>query len=317
MPRPRRRLTRAALVRALTRLGQLCAAQKSRIEIAIYGGTVMMLAYDCREATKDIDAIFHPPEVVAPLLAKVARELDLPEDWMNDGVRDFVATREEKIVFTELTIPGPVITRPSPKYLLAMNAWLAAFRLRFVQAMWRTSSSSCGGSACAPSRRSMRSSPTTTAPENLRAASVGWLKSCSAKPSMKKLSWRRPRTLYEVVDLARTEEEIGLKLAEFLDHVNLLAKKPTGRRAVHAGIRVEPPRTRDAVQDAYLAAVAAHLARKHRLPSPGRTEKKSRRLDRPWFALNDDWAKAGLLRDSPAAFRERNLFTSEDALNRA
>jgi hypothetical protein len=122
MPKPtRHRLTRATIVQALTRLGELCAAQKSRIEIAIYGGTVMMLAYDCREATRDIDAIFHPPEVVAPLLAQVARELKLPEDWMNDGVRDFVAAREEKIAFAELAIPGLVITRPSPRYLLAMK----------------------------------------------------------------------------------------------------------------------------------------------------------------------------------------------------
>ena len=130
-------------------------------------------------------------------------------------------------------------------------------------------------------------------------------------------NWRRPHTLCEVVGSAGTTEEIGLNLAEFLDHVNLLVRKKTGPRALLAGIRVEPPRTGDAVQDSYLAAVAAHLARKHRLPIPRWTEKKSRRLDRPWFALDDDWAKAGLLRDSPAAFRERNLFTSEDALHRA
>jgi hypothetical protein len=131
------------------------------------------------------------------------------------------------------------------------------------------------------------------------------------------LDWRRPHTLHEVVNSARNTEEIGLNLAEFLDHVNLLARKTTGRRALHAGIRVEPPGTGNAVQDAYLAAVAAHLAQKHRLPRPRWTEKKSRRLDRPWFALSDEWARAGLLRDSPAAFRERNLFTNENALHRA
>ena len=97
-------------------------------------------------------------------------------------------------------------------------------------------------------------------------------------------NWRRPHTLCEVVGSAGTTEEIGLNLAEFLDHVNLLVRKKTGPRALLAGIRVEPPRTGDAVQDSYLAAVAAHLARKHRLPIPRWTEKKSRRLDRPWFA---------------------------------
>ena len=115
------RLTRTAIVRALTRLGELCSEKKSRVEIAIYGGTVMMLAYNCREATKDIDAIFHPPEVVEPLIRQVAREQNLPEDWINRGVGSFVAGREEQIKFTQLQIPGLVITRPSAKYLLAMK----------------------------------------------------------------------------------------------------------------------------------------------------------------------------------------------------
>jgi hypothetical protein len=122
--------------------------------------------------------------------------------------------------------------------------------------------------------------------------------------------------LHEVVASAANRGELGLNLAEFLDHVNLLARKKTGRRGLLAGIRTEPPRTGDAVQDAYLAAVASHLARIHGLPVPRWTEKKTRRLDRPWFALEDDWARAWLLRDSPPAFRERNLFTSEDALHR-
>jgi len=121
MPKPSRRLSRAVVVRALARLGELCAEKQSRVEIAIYGGTVMMLAYDCREATKDIDAIFHPPEVVEPLLQQVAHEQNLPEDWLNSGVGAFVAGREERIPFAQLQIPGLVITRPSAKYLLAMK----------------------------------------------------------------------------------------------------------------------------------------------------------------------------------------------------
>ncbi|MDO8596001.1 MAG: DUF6036 family nucleotidyltransferase [Sulfuricaulis sp.] len=121
MSKPSRRLTRTAIVRALTRLGELCAERQSRVEIAIYGGTVMMLAYDCRDATKDIDAIFQPPEVVEPLIRQVALEQDLPEDWMNSSVGSFVAGREERIKFAQLQIPGLTITRPSAKYLLAMK----------------------------------------------------------------------------------------------------------------------------------------------------------------------------------------------------
>jgi len=125
MPKPSRRLTRTAIVRALTRLGELCLEKNSRVEIAIYGGTVMMLAYDCREATKDVDAIFHPPDIVEPLIRQVAREQKLPEDWMNSGVGSFVAGREERIEFAQLQIPGLAITRPSAKYLLAMKCLAA------------------------------------------------------------------------------------------------------------------------------------------------------------------------------------------------
>jgi hypothetical protein len=121
MPKPPRRLTRAMIVRALTRLGELCEEAQSRVEIAIYGGTVMMLAYDCRDATQDIDAIFHPPEVVEPLIQRVAQELGLPADWINNGVSAFVAAREDRVEFAQLQIPGLLITRPSAKYLLAMK----------------------------------------------------------------------------------------------------------------------------------------------------------------------------------------------------
>ena len=129
--------------------------------------------------------------------------------------------------------------------------------------------------------------------------------------------WRRPRSLFEVVRDSETVEDIGCNLADFLDHVNLLAKQPTAAARIAASLRTEPPHTGNAVQDAYLAAVAAHLAHRQGLRAPAWTGTKDRRLEHPWFALPDAWARATLLRDSPAAFRERNLFTTEDALHRA
>lgn len=129
--------------------------------------------------------------------------------------------------------------------------------------------------------------------------------------------WRRPRSLDEVVRDAENTEDIGVNLADFLDHVNGLAGRPAASVRVAAALRKEPPRTGDAVQDAYLAAVAAHLAHRWRLRVPAWADQDCRRLEHPWFALPDAWARAMLLRDSPAAFRERNLFTTEDALHRA
>lgn len=120
-----RRLRRSEIVRALTRLGELCADSESKVELAIYGGTVMMFAFDFRRATKDVDAIFRPVEVVEPLIAQVAKEMALPSDWMNSAVKDFVGKREALTPFPELAVPGIMVTRPSAEYLLAMKCMAA------------------------------------------------------------------------------------------------------------------------------------------------------------------------------------------------
>lgn len=130
-------------------------------------------------------------------------------------------------------------------------------------------------------------------------------------------NWQRPQTLGQVVRRSATAEDIGYNLADFLDHVNWLVQQRATRRKLFGAVCHEPPRIGDAVQDAYLAAVAVHLANTLQLPFPRWADKPGRRLERPWFALPDLWARAWLLRDAPAAFRERNLFTTEDALFRA
>jgi len=120
---PLKYLTKAEIVAALNRISELAAAEGVRLEMTLYGGAVMLLAYDARDVTKDVDAIIHPPEVGRRLVAKVARERGLAEDWLNDNVRLFVSTKEAK---NELPLPnvlraGLHITRPTAKYLLAMK----------------------------------------------------------------------------------------------------------------------------------------------------------------------------------------------------
>lgn len=83
----------------------------------------MLLAYDARDVTKDVDAIIHPSEVGRRLVAKVAAERGLSEDWLNDNVRQFLNAKEAK---NELPLPnvaraGLHVTRPTVKYLLAMK----------------------------------------------------------------------------------------------------------------------------------------------------------------------------------------------------
>lgn len=71
------------------------------------------------------------------------------------------------------------------------------------------------------------------------------------------------------------------------------------------------------VQDAYLAATAEELAREHGFPVPEWTRSEARKLHRPWFASPLASLRAVLILESPAGFRARNLFVSENALSRA
>lgn len=120
---PLKKLTKQEIAAALQRLSELAQAEGVRLEITLYGGAVMLLAYDARDVTKDVDAIVHPPEVGRRLVARVAAERGLAESWLNDDVKLYISTKEAK---NEMVLPGvsPAglhITRPTAKYLLAMK----------------------------------------------------------------------------------------------------------------------------------------------------------------------------------------------------
>ena len=125
----------------------------------------------------------------------------------------------------------------------------------------------------------------------------------------------RPRTLREVAEHAALGHSFDQCLANFLDEfyarprAEVLMEMPT----LLAPLKGDTGR----VQDVYLAATAEELCSKHAMPLPTWTAAPERSLDRPWFAI--PWAslRAVLLLESPAGFRSRNLFVSENALSRA
>jgi hypothetical protein len=46
--------------KAIARLAELAREEHIDLRLTVYGGTVMMLAYNARPGTGDIDAIFRP-----------------------------------------------------------------------------------------------------------------------------------------------------------------------------------------------------------------------------------------------------------------
>jgi hypothetical protein len=120
---PLKQLTKQEIELALGRLSQLAEKEGVRLEMTLYGGAVMLLAYNARLVTKDVDAIVHPPEVARRLVALVADERGLHDEWLNDDVKQFVSTREAKneLTIADVSPAGLHVTRPTAKYLLAMK----------------------------------------------------------------------------------------------------------------------------------------------------------------------------------------------------
>jgi len=86
-------LTRQDIITALERLGQLAAADGYLLRLVIVGGAAMVLGYDARQSTQDIDALFLPPpeaRVVRTWATIIARENSWPEDWLNDAAKVYL-----------------------------------------------------------------------------------------------------------------------------------------------------------------------------------------------------------------------------------
>lgn len=89
-------------------------------EIGIVGGVAVVLAYDSREATKDVSAIFKASLLVRKVAAEIAKEHKLAPDWLNDAVMGLLPG-SPKFKTTLLDIRGLKIWVPEPVYLLVMK----------------------------------------------------------------------------------------------------------------------------------------------------------------------------------------------------
>lgn len=106
---------------ALEALSEELGKRKIRGELCLLGGTTMVLAFEARQATKDVDAIFQPAPAVREAAAAVGHQLDLPDDWLNDAAKGFVSTRHEVGAYDLPQYPHLSIVAPVPHYLLAMK----------------------------------------------------------------------------------------------------------------------------------------------------------------------------------------------------
>src|ERR1700680_581531 len=97
------------------------AARGARAELFLVGGAALAVAYDAMRATRDLDAVFVPTDVVRQAARAVAEHRGLAEDWLNDAV--VVAGLEaaggcgQDILIASgagSTVPGVPLTAPVP-----------------------------------------------------------------------------------------------------------------------------------------------------------------------------------------------------------
>lgn len=119
-------LTARDIRNAFEALAKELARQGHKAEIAIAGGAALVLLFDARLSTKDVDAVFLTPaaNVVRNAALAIAERLDLPADWLNDGAKGyFVGLSSGEILFQA---PGLIARSVSTQQLLGMK--LAAWR---------------------------------------------------------------------------------------------------------------------------------------------------------------------------------------------
>jgi len=121
-----RHFTRATMVRALRALGDELTRQEVRGQVFIVGGAAIALAYSRRRVTKDIDAVFEPKALIYQAAAKVAKEMGLPGDWLNDAVKGFLPGPDPSAIPLP-EIEGIEVTTASARYPLALK--LMAMRI--------------------------------------------------------------------------------------------------------------------------------------------------------------------------------------------
>jgi hypothetical protein len=124
---------REQLLAALDEVGRAAIAAKARLDIAVYGGSALMLASNFRFGTEDVDIaeLGQPwPEWLTVVVRKIAERNGWAEEWLNDGVTfhlsQFAVPARDLVAFG--TFPrrdddkiGITVFVPTARYMLALK----------------------------------------------------------------------------------------------------------------------------------------------------------------------------------------------------
>jgi hypothetical protein len=123
---------REQLLAAFDDIGLAAIAANTHLDIAVFGGSALMLASNFRFATEDVDIaeITRPwPDWLSDVIARIAKRNGWLEDWFNDAVATFLSAhaRAERDLMLWGTFPratdktGLRVFVPTARYLLALK----------------------------------------------------------------------------------------------------------------------------------------------------------------------------------------------------
>jgi hypothetical protein len=96
-------VTTDTVVAAFEVMGRYLLEREVLGEIAVYGGTAIMLQFEWRKITEDVDAVIRANEregAIKDAIIYAALRLDLPDDWLNNYVGSFTPETEADAFFT-------------------------------------------------------------------------------------------------------------------------------------------------------------------------------------------------------------------------
>jgi hypothetical protein len=123
---------RDALLDAFDQIGRAAALAGTKLQIAVYGGSALMLASNFRFGTQDVDVskLEHPlPDWLAAVVDKIAKQNGWQDGWFNDGVAFYLSPLADRALDhlefgtfpRDGTSPGLAVSVPSAEYLLALK----------------------------------------------------------------------------------------------------------------------------------------------------------------------------------------------------
>jgi hypothetical protein len=126
-----RALDREKLLAAFDEIGRAAVAAGTVLQIAVYGGSALMLASNFRFSTQDVDVskLEQPwPDWLRQVVEKLAAQHGWQPDWFNDGVAfhlsalaDLGGDHLEFGSFPPASAAGLIVYVPSARYLLALK----------------------------------------------------------------------------------------------------------------------------------------------------------------------------------------------------